>query len=155
MPKPSYVGPKKVQLSLCAYNLIHDVVFPTSIAYHRFVKDLTSNTDDVVEVWNGVERINVSLHAVDAVAFPLDQLVLRKASKSIIKLSLIFESGKQYSMHLTGDNRLRIVYKKLLDRIGATPSRQSFIEIHQEENKVALVRHSEVIVGIVSSKVKA
>jgi len=155
MPKrPSYVGPKKVQVTLQQFGDPVEITFPTSIAYHKFINLLTKKPDEEnLQIWDGVNRIDFDMTHVDAVIFPQSELVLRKASRQFIAINIFFKKGRRYKIITTGENRLRIAYKQLEQKIGRTPEENAFIEIPQEENKSAFIRHDDVIVGLYSNEV--
>jgi hypothetical protein len=154
--RKSYVGPKKVEVYLRGYKSPVEVTFPNSMAYHKFRREFIKNSnEETLQVWNGVNRVDFEPSAIDVLSFPKSELVLRKASKAYIAVDLFFGSGKKVRVHITGENRLRIIYKDLEKYLGATPKEDSpFLEIMQEENRGAYIRHDDVLVGIQSSKVE-
>lgn len=157
MPKrPSYVGPKKVQVILQQFPDPIDVTFPTSIAYHKFIDFLTKKPhEENLKIRDGVNRIDFEITNVGAVIFPQSELVLRKASRQFIAIDIFLLNGRRYRVITTGENRLRIVYKQLEQKIGLKPEEGAFLEIPQEENKSAFIRHDDVIIGLYSNEVGA
>lgn len=154
--KPSYVGPKKVNLTLRGVGTdTLKYTFPTSMAYHKAVQMIFTDPGegiDPISIRDGVDRLDVVPRDVTALIWPKEELILRKSSKSYIVLDLFFETG-MHSVAITGENRLRIAYKALEPLLGKKPNEKSpAIVINQEENKKAYIKHESVLMAMRSSE---
>lgn len=148
--KPSYVGPKRVAVTFRGDSEPLFLNFPTSISYKKGLKTILENPDEEnVVVKKGLNRFDVDANYVTSVIFPAEELELRKSSKVVINVELVFELGVRYLVPIAGENRMRIVYKKLQELMGKTPDEDhSWIEINQEENKKAYIKHQNPLIAV-------
>ena len=150
--KESFVGPKKLYVYLKEQIDPLLVTFPTSINFHKAVRMVKGEVDGLMfEVWNGLQRFSIAASDVQAFIFPVEELVLRKSSKTFLYLEIMFEGGDNFRVIIAGENRLRIIYKQLEEMVGAgVKGENQWIVIPQEENKQATIRYSKPIIALTS-----
>jgi len=94
------------------------------------------------------EKISIDKKNINAVVYPKDALFLKVLDQSIMILSLYFDSGFKVEVPITGQKRAGNMFRKLIPLRDLKPPKL-WITLNQDEDKRALVRHSEFLRQVV------